>query len=324
MARNRLTAALDEGLIAIPDGARVALLRPPGDWPLDGLGQARLSVSHSFLPEVVRWQARGVATTRIAEPADLAIVIVPRSRALARALIAEAASVAPVVVVDGQRSDGVDALWREARKRLGEAPALTMGHGRLFVLRPGAALEDWAGRAPQRGAEGFYTQPGVFSDGRIDAGSRLLAEALPAVLPGRMADPGAGWGYLSQAVLAREGVEQLDLIEAEALALDCARMNITDPRARFHWADALTFAPESPFDGVVMNPPFHHGREGDPAIGRAFIAAAARMLSPKGQLWMVANRHLPYDEALAAAFRKVNRIGDGGGFVLVHAAQPRR
>lgn len=324
MARNRLTAALSEGLIVLPPDARVALLHPPGDWPLEGLEDVQVSVSHTFMPDVARWQARGIAPTLAAVPADVAVVVVPRSRAQARALIAKAATVAPVVVVDGQRSDGVDALWREARAILGDAPALTMGHGRLFVLRPGAELAGWAIPGPQQGADGFFTLPGVFSEGRIDPGSRLLADALPADLPARMADLGAGWGYLSQAALGRAGVESIDLIEAESLALDCARLNVTDPRARFHWADALTFAPDRLFDGVVMNPPFHHGRKGDPALGRAFITAAAGMLTPRGQLWMVSNRHLPYAETLDAAFRKVTRIGEGAGFVLHHAAQPRR
>ena len=48
----------------------------------------------------------------------------------------------------------------------------------------------------------------------------------------RIVDLGAGWGFLARAILARDGVRQLDLVEAEAAALDCARRNVTDPRAR--------------------------------------------------------------------------------------------
>ncbi|MBW7922701.1 MAG: methyltransferase [Rubellimicrobium sp.] len=324
MARNRFLAALDEGLVSIADGARVALLRVPGDWPLDGLERAHIGISHGFFPEAARWQARGFDVTRNAQPADVALVAAPRSRALARALAAEAAAAAPVVIVDGQRTDGVDALWRDARARLGAAPTLTMGHGRLFVLHPEDRLADWASAGPVRGADGFFTQPGVFSEGRADPGSRLLAGALPATLPARMGDLGAGWGYLAQAVLARAGVESLDLVEAEALALDCARHNITDDRAAFHWADALAFTPARAWGGIVMNPPFHHGRAGDPGLGHAFIAAARRGLAPNGQLWMVSNRHLPYEETLAAAFRKVIRLREEAGFVVHHATGPRR
>ena len=97
-------------------------------------------------------------------------------------------------------------------------------------------------------------------------------------------------------------MKRLDLVEAEADALACARLNVTDPRARFHWADATAWQPDSLLDAVVMNPPFHVGRDADPALGAAFIRAARRMLAPNGSLWLVANRHLPYDAALTEHF----------------------
>ncbi len=114
------------------------------------------------------------------------------------------------------------------------------------------------------------------------------------------------------------------MVEAELAALTCARANIPDDRVRFHWADARSFRPENLAETVVMNPPFHTGRDPDPALGAAFIAAARRMLAPDGVLWMVANRHLPYDAALSAAFLDVETIGGDPAFRLIRAAKPRR
>lgn len=159
-------------------------------------------------------------------------------------------------------------------------------------LPPGRGCRIWAA-APRTVEGGFVTRPGVFSAEGVDRGSALFAAALPAKLGPKVVDLGAGWGYLSRAVLAREGVKRLDLVEAEAEALDCARANVTDPRARFHWADATRFRPESLVETVVMNPPFHLGREADAGLGLAFIAAARGMMAPDGVLWLVANRHLP-------------------------------
>ena len=139
----------------------------------------------------------------------------------------------------------------------------------------GMALAEWVASAWQI-EDGFVTLPGVFSAEGPDRASVLLAAALPPKLPPAVADFGAGWGYLSRAILARQGVSSLDLIEAEADALDCARVNITDPRARFHWADATTIRPAKLWDAVVMNPPFHNGREADPGLGIAFIRAAQK------------------------------------------------
>lgn len=99
---------------------------------------------------------------------------------------------------------------------------------------------------------------------------------------------------------------------------------MSDARAAFHWADALNWAAPGPVDAVVMNPPFHIGRSSDPGLGRAFIRAAARMLSPRGQLFMVANRHLPYEGDLSATFADVREIGGDNRFKIVQAARPAR
>jgi 16S rRNA (guanine1207-N2)-methyltransferase len=264
----------------------------------------------------------GYAVAPEAAPAAMALVCLPRSKALARGMIAQACRLAPLVVVDGLRENGVDSLWRDVRRRIGDVAGLTKAHGRLFVFPASEAFADWELSGPVRGALGQFTQPGVFSEAEADRGSALLVDALPARLPARMADLGAGWGFLSAAVLAREGVGTLDLVEAEKLALDCARLNVVDPRAQFHWADATRFAAKPGYDGIVMNPPFHVGRAAQPELGRAFIAAAARLLQPSGHLWLVANRHLPYESALGEAFRQVSSLTEDAGFKVFHATRP--
>jgi 16S rRNA (guanine1207-N2)-methyltransferase len=143
-------------------------------------------------------------------------------------------------------------------------------------------------------------------------------------LKGRIADLGAGWGWLSREILRRPAVKSLHLVEADHAALDCARQNVSDARAAFHWADATRWAPETPLDAVVTNPPFHVGRRADPALGRAFLEAGARMLAPHGQLWLVANRHLPYETTLDALFRDVTEIGGDSRFKILQAARKRR
>jgi 16S rRNA (guanine1207-N2)-methyltransferase len=254
----------------------------------------------------------------------MAIVVVPRAKGLARAMIAEAASRAQIVVVDGAKTDGIDSLYKACKARLGPLPSVTKDHGRLFWFSATDVFADWAAPEVARGAHGYYTTAGVFSDGSIDAGSELLVAHLPNDLPAHMADLGAGWGYLSQAVLQRGGVKHLDLVEAEALSLECARLNVTDPRAAYHWADATTHMPDKLYDGIVMNPPFHQGRAADPGLGRAFITAAARQLAPHGKLWMVANSHLPYEETLREAFHRVDTVIKTKTFKVISANKPQR
>ncbi len=321
MSKSRILTALDGGL-ALPEG-EILVLRPPMAMDLSALPGERLAIQHTFRPDRDAWAGAGYRVVETPGPAAVALVCVPRSKVLARGLIAEAAGLAPMVLVDGQRTDGVDSVWRDVRGKRDEVEGLTQGHGRLFWFAGGAGFEDWALPGPQQGPDGLYAQPGVFSADGADRGSVMLAEALPAKLPKRMADFGAGIGVLALAALAREGVETIDLIEAERLAVDCARLNVADPRAGFLWEDATAGA-RGPYDGIVMNPPFHAGRAADAGLGRSFIAAAAKALTPSGQLWVVANRHLPYETTLQEAFRQVAEIGGDAGYKLLHAAQPVR
>jgi 16S rRNA (guanine1207-N2)-methyltransferase len=88
-----------------------------------------------------------------------------------------------------------------------------------------------------------------------------------------------------------------------------------------YWQDVAAGVPER-FDAIVCNPPFHALGRGDrPDIGRAFIAAAAQALNPGGRLWLVANRHLPYEQALTEGFAEVNIVAQNAGFKIVQATK---
>ncbi len=320
MTQSRLSLALETGALSLPEG-RVAVFGAPWGYDLSALTRADVQVISQFFPDHAAWNRAGFTVARAPEgDFAVALVVLPRAKEAARALIAEATRVTPLVLVDGQKHDGVDSILKAVKARVAPEGVISKAHGKLFWIN-GGDFTDWA--AQDHRVDGFVTRPGVFSADGPDKGSMALAEALPP-LRGRVADLGAGWGYLARAILASEAVSQLDLIEADAVALDCARDNVTDPRARFYWADATDFSPDAAYDVIVTNPPFHVSRAGDPGLGRAFIAAAAAMLTPQGQIWLVANRHLPYEAELAEHFHDVAEIGGTAGFKVIHATRPHR
>ncbi|MDB5463048.1 MAG: rsmC [Phenylobacterium sp.] len=168
---------------------------------------------------------------------------------------------------------------------------------------------------------GLWSQPGVFSWDRPDPGSVRLLEALPALV-GRGADLGCGVGLLAQSILASPKVTALACVDIDRRATDCARHNLDDPRAAVVWADLRRpLEGLADLDFVVMNPPFHDGGAEDRALGVGFIEAAARMLARRGVCWLVANRHLPYEAALAGAFAAVTLRAEGGGYKIFEASK---
>ncbi|GHC21694.1 MFS transporter [Gemmobacter nanjingensis] len=326
MRSTRLELALDTGAIALPPEGRIAVFRPRAGDDLSALPKARVQIITGFRPDHDHFTGLGYACATAPEgDYTTALICVPRARAEARALVATACAHLPpgaLVILDGQKTDGIDTLLKDLRARVDLGEALAKAHGKIAAFPSGPDLSDWSARPQQ--VDGFTTLPGVFSADGPDRGSILLAGVLPAKFPSRVVDLGAGWGYLSRAVLTRDGVKELHLVEADHTALDCARLNIPDPRAHFHWADARLWQVPHLAGAVVCNPPFHTGREADPGLGLAFLKAAAKMLAPDGTLWLVANRHLPYDPALRAAFREVEEIGGDGAFRLVRASYPSR
>jgi 16S rRNA (guanine1207-N2)-methyltransferase len=196
-------------------------------------------------------------------------------------------------------------------------------HQRIcHVLRPEApqALDAAIAQGgPQRsGASGLWTQPGVFSWDRGDPGTEALIAVLPQ-LSGEGADLGCGIGALAREVLRRAKVTRLHLVDIDRRAIEAARRNCDDARASFHWADVRRGPDLAGLDFVVMNPPFHDTGVEDRALGQAFIRRAWAMLRPGGALWLVANRHLPYEAVLAEHFARLTPHGEGGAFKIYEA-----
>ncbi|WP_424942449.1 class I SAM-dependent methyltransferase [Aliiroseovarius crassostreae] len=323
MLHTRLNIALTDGILTLPDEGQIAVYGPGREADLSDLPKDRVVIVAPDFPLHELWRSRGwsVAPALPDDTYAAALVCLPRAKPLGLAWLAEAsrATGKGLIIIDGQKTDGIDSISKALKKRTGLLGVISKAHGKLLWVQ-GGDLSDWTAQDHSL-PEGFITRPGVFSADGIDKGSAALIGALPATLKGRIADLGAGWGLLAHHVLRQDTVTGIDLIEANATALECARENITDPRAAFLWGDATTYR-GGPYDVVLSNPPFHTGRAGDPDLGRAFITTAAHILKGAGQFIMVANRHLPYEEHLRSQFREVDEIGGTAGFKVIRAAKP--
>lgn len=287
-------------LAATPAGAiQLSPLRP-GAAALETLGDASLS-----------------ALTMLAPPGTL-------ERRYTMALALKALKPGAPFTVLAPNDKGGTRIAKEIKAFGCQTADTAKGHHRICVgTRPAAltgvddALADGGPRFVE--ALGLWSQPGIFSWDRIDPGSEMLAQHLPA-MSGRGADFGCGLGYLAHAVLASSGVQALSLIDIDRRAIEAAKRNAADPRVTLRWADLRQ--PDESLKGlnfVVMNAPFHDGGAEDRSLGQSFIARAADTLKVGGAAWIVANRHLPYEAMLNSKFKRITTVVSQDGYKIFEA-----
>ncbi len=185
-------------------------------------------------------------------------------------------------------------------------------------------IDEWLSHTKLRMVDdiGFYSMPGLFGWNKIDVGSKLLLDYLPD-LKGQGADFGCGYGYLSRHILDKNpNIQNLYCVDCDDRAVEACQKNIDDNRAVIRQGDCTKPIPDLPkLDFIVMNPPFHDSKSEDRTLGQDFIKMAAHHLKPKGECWIVANTHMPYEDILKDCFFSFERIAQEKGFKIFRAVR---
>ncbi|HVI56391.1 MAG TPA: methyltransferase [Luteibacter sp.] len=343
-ALEALFVPFSTGDLAWPASGDVLILRARDGFALRERRRPGWVLQQSFKPAADALARSGFAVSADIPEARFRVVMVlpTRQREETRALFAQAmAHVASdgIVVAAVPNAEGAKTAEADLALLAGRVSNLSKHKCRVFWTHPGVAPDAslfaaWRALDDALPIDGgrFVSRRGLFAWDRIDIASALLASVLPVDLAGRVADLGAGFGYLACRVIAgNPQVTAVDLYEAEGRAIEPARQNVAAAVAaagrslatQVHWHD-VTQGIDGGYDAIVSNPPFHQGRADQPELGRAFIAVAARALSPRGRFWMVANRHLAYEATLDACFTHVRTVAERDGFKVIEAKEPRR
>ncbi len=258
------------------------------------------------------------------------LIDLPKGRKLAQRWLAEAwRGLRPGgrLYLAGANQQGVQPVAKDAQILFGNGSILAYKKGcRIVSLRrpsgempqtgwwreAGIAPDTWLQirvDAPQ-GNLALYSLPGVFSNDRLDPGTRLLLDHLNLSPGERVLDLGCGYGIIGLKA-AQAGAAQVDLVDANLLAVACAAKNAAvyaRDKARCLPSDVLSAVADQRYTLIASNPPFHTGHAVDYLVAEAFIQQSYQALEPGGRLFIVANQFIQYGRLMAALFSRVETV----------------
>lgn len=164
-------------------------------------------------------------------------------------------------------------------------------------------------------------EPGCFSSNRLDPGARVLLETLSQWPDAdQLLDLGCGNGVLALSYLQSHPEAQATLVDESRQAVHSAarsaQANGLENRVRCLHHHGIEGLDLRPIPLILCNPPFHQANTLTEDIALHLFREARQALTPKGELWVVANRHLPYFHPLKRLFSQVDCPSSHPKFVV--------
>ena len=253
----------------------------------------------------------------------MVVLLWPKSKVLAQALLARLQGLAIRVVAVAANDAGGKSIGKAAADYTTSAVKTdTARHCAIWELMLKPATDDfnWLRLAKSFSYEerAFMTLPGVFSHGQLDTATSVLLEHIPAPAKGRILDLATGSGVIGLTYKIRNPDLDITLSDTDAFALRSCELNSVrlQAPAAILASDGLKQV-EGKFDYILTNPPFHQGKDTDYRFAMELFRHAREHLVRDGQLWVVANRHLAYEEWAKEAFAQVEVMTQEQGFKLI-------
>jgi len=172
----------------------------------------------------------------------------------------------------------------------------------------------------------IHNHANVFSRNHLDIGGRYLMDNLPKGDYEKIVDLGCGNGVVGMTAMQTYPNAAVTFIDESYMAADSARINVLknfeeeeSETARFVVNNGLVgFKPRS-YDLILCNPPFHQQQVITDHIAWSMFNDAHFCLVEGGELVIVGNRHLDYQDKLERIFGNCELITENKKFVILRA-----
>jgi len=258
----------------------------------------------------------------------------PRQKALLRMMLDCAASLLAndgVLWLAGENKAGIKSAhkllklyFRQVRK-LDNARHCTLYEAGEILENPSFSLaayrQEWLLNCKKPGIT-ITSYPGVFAHGRLDAGTALLLEVLPALnLDGEILDFACGAGLIGACISASQPHARITYLDNNALALRACEETLesNDLAGTLLASDGLSEI-KGTFDCVISNPPIHAGIKTDNRLSQGLLDSVHKYITPGGLLILVANIHLPYENWLSQRFTKYSEVISNTNYKVITAS----
>jgi 16S rRNA (guanine1207-N2)-methyltransferase len=170
------------------------------------------------------------------------------------------------------------------------------------------------------------TDSGTFSPGRLDPGTRVLLDTVPAPPPsGDLLDLGCGYGPVALAMAVRSPGATVWAVDTNTRALELCRKNAS--RAGLRNVRCITpggeeqAGPDTAYSVIWSNPPIRIGK----AALHDLLARWLSRLSPGGTAYLVVHRNLGADSLhrwLSGQGWAVERVTSRAGYRVLRLQHP--